>query len=698
MCVFPAIITTLCLYSTSTPSSIVASVVQQTLCIDHKEEGLMMKSTYKLSSTTKRIVLIVSANMFVALVCALFLMPRGETNDDLFIHMLTTDRAYGSVTPYIGHIGIPLAWLMIQLQRIFPAYNCFMLLEYLLTLVAFTSLSLVMTAYRPDYLGHICASVLVLCYAPYYYTQISFTRNAILLGLTGLFVVLWAIEQEKIKYRALLVGALLCLLGSQLRLQAFLAGAAFAAVCIFFSLFKRLKLRRALAAFGIIAIAVTTMAIFERIAFARDPVAAAYWRYSQARSSLVDYPLPSYYEHIEEYQQLGVSPNDLQLIIDWSFGDLEYFDVQTLESIVDMQNRKTILDAFMAFASSIPSKLLPNPYFLCAVVFLFPCLALCRRLGLLQMLALAVGFVASFVYLYTIGRATVWVMTGIFTCLAASLMHCLCNQDRKHDRVKIGKKLGKAFFAVTTVAAMLFGTMQSISFVELRIEQDIPSRLEAYEILAQDSSSLYIVERVALADAYRYVPFYSSIPEGFFSNIYFIDGWDTNSAPKNSILSRYNISSPYRALVEYDNVFLLDAPYYAEKLTFIREHIDPSVCCSMVNLVDGFYVLSFSPLLETEDTHFATPRNASGRYYSISGFYCISVDVDLPVGTTVCYLELTDPAGSRGLYRAITSDSGLYVLIPNIDMSHIGIYEVRVTIKQGDRLLRSAESVMLQFG
>ena len=654
-----------------------------------------------------RVICMILLNILVMLVCAFLLVPQIDSNDDMVLHTYTS-RAYGEPTRYSGYTGIVLAELLYHLQAALPQYNCLVLVEFLLIMLSFCALSSVVVCRCQNALGVALGCALAVLFAPQFYNWIHYTKNAMLLTTAGLILVFYALSEQRIKAVPAVLGALLAFMGAQLRMTSFLAGCAFAFVIGVYTVtdfsgitsigawFKRYK--KHLIVFSAVLVLVFGMDIAKTAVYDKDGAAAEFWEYCETRASLSDYELPNYLTHANEYQALGLTPNDLVLIETWSFGDLEYFDTETLQAIIDMREPQSFLRTLKLFASDAPSVLVHKPLFWVSMALLVLCLVFCKKREMLLAIALLVCFVGCFIYQYHIGRTTRWVQDGIIICFAAGLAYCVGGE------LRFGKRVWKAAGAAATVAALL------LSFASYHTEYwDYNtyfslSRYEIYSELNADGGSLYLADIDALP-----VPMYqtfSSAPDDIYKNVYVLGGWDTGAAHKNSVLERYGVvGSPYRALVEKDNVYLIDKNNYESKAKFIEEHIDPAARYALVDIIGerDLYVFAFATnfpdaaYLQTDEI--AVTGAAAVPYKENYSF--LTVTADFAYGGQIsgaCYFDIITPHGGHATYRATVSRDGqLCAELPMVDFYVSGDYELRVVFATEGGCLISAQPTVIEF-
>jgi len=161
------------------------------------------------------------------------------------------------------------------------------------------------------------------------------------------------------------------------------------------------------------------------------------------------------------------------------------------------------------------------------------------------------------------------------------------------------------------------------------------------------------------------------------------------------VLERYGAGkSPYRALVELDNAYLIDNERYYEKSVFISEHVDPNARFSLVEVIHSRYVFSFSSnFTDTQPGDFTALSAGVSEYTDDLFFRVITVEADaLPEG--ILFFELTFSNRAPMTYRAVRSGDTVTATVPFTDLTASG-YELSLIVKLPDGTALRSFSVPL---
>lgn len=202
----------------------------------------------------------------------------------------------------------------------------------------------------------ICLLILLL-FTPMLYWYLQFTTSAAYISAVGCLYLFEALENNRPK-KARVFAILWIFLGYLIRVD-----------CIYFSLFfmglvwlykvisrrKKFSTRsgymkevwRWMYPFLVALILMGSFEIAQRALMIHHHDDFIEW--NQVRSSVDDYAIPSYYEYKKEYQKIGISEEDYNLLRTWNYWDSDKY---TLELLKDIQKLQTKVNAKEANAGS----------------------------------------------------------------------------------------------------------------------------------------------------------------------------------------------------------------------------------------------------------------------------------------------------------------------------------------------------------
>ncbi len=529
----------------------------------------------------------------VALACLFLIYPSLENNDDNIIH-LATAGAYGETGDFVFHENTLITRAFVFIQKLIPTINAVTALEYFSVFLAFSFLSALIWLSRPDRIGFSLSLILSLVIAPYVYDKIHYTKYAIIIGAAGVLLIFLS-SLEKKRGAFLAVGYLLSAFSFAMRTIGFLCGAAIAGtvclLCLLFesglSFFKRNT--KTVFAFLVLAVMIGGLFVSSEAIWRTDKTADAAREYNDARWTLSDYYLPEYSANREAYEALGISENDVAIIGDWAYGDTSIYTTELMTSIQSIPNPRGASDWFSRFGETFTGIDLLSVSFYASILLAALSFIISDKKGrFICLIGVAFYFILVFA-LCVVGRTTRWVETGMLSALAMALIVPLALRKRS-----LSKNTERAFFVVVIAASIVFAVVYNIPKVTDEDKGKNATVASVYGELTAKEENLYLCDLASLPAVERGFDTFERVPEGFLKNVYFLGGWDTNSPAKNSVLSRYEVASPYSALIEKDNVFLVDTREFDSKAKAVKEHVSEDVCYSLYETLGGCYVFAFA--------------------------------------------------------------------------------------------------------
>ncbi len=640
----------------------------------------------------------------LAALCFFFLSPAAENNDDFAIHTIL-GGAYKQPSEYALFPNVFFARIIIFLEWVFLNINFFALFEYVALALAFCCVCSIIWNARPDFLG-LSLALFVGCYiAPQYYTLMQYTKYSIVIGAAGALCVLFALRGG-VKAALLVCGFLLMLFSSLLRFNAFLASLACAVVPCVFALLEDVERKdgvrgflvkkgRYFAAFGAILVVVFGINLLSDSQYSLNEQTAQQQSRFRAMSAVTDYDLAPYDLYYDEYQSLGISRNDLELIETWSFADPEKFDEQTLLAVAEL-GKQAQESPIERFSSALSVHTLTKPVFWCCIAAAALALFVCDKRGKISALCSLAAYFAVVFALCCAGRITRWVCLGLLAGTLLSQIYTIA----AYSKPELKRAPLTALSASLCALAAVLGVLEYAPLASQPREVN-RTALGVYDDLKADAGNLYLADMNSLPSIESCFGTFERCEQRVYGSLYVLGGWTTYSPAKNTTLAEFGVSgSPYSALLEHDNVFLIDTLNYESKINYVHENYDPGAGASLYTTIDGLYVFAFAPskldAKVSDDIHI---NDFSVSLSEVNGsFYQYNLVVSSNLEAQAVYLTLSSN-GVEHNYRLNVLDysNGVYSLsagIPIIDFSDMSDeISLRLTIKtpEGELFVNRAQ-------
>ena len=502
-------------------------------------------------------------NIIVLVSLLIIYRPAYETNDDVAIstmvngikgvhdtHLVFIHRIIGYVLAFLYTIKADIAWHA--------------LLQYFLLFLAFTGVTYVFLNKFKDstYFPIVLIFLYYFSYEGYIHPQ--FTKTAGILTVAGGTLLFWALFQKKIPKITYICGFILAILGSFYRINQFMCEIVLLTALGIIFLFdlkefeKKERFRRlctCVISFGILFVVGVGAYKLDMMEYDASEEWEYYMDYQNARSALLDYGFPDYEKNEEAYKAVGIDEVTYEMFDMWTHQDPEKITVEVMQSIVALKEPKAINASFVkSFAKRMMKGIWKVNAFICClilgVLWLFKgkkswstILALAYEAGIVVLI---------YAYLYYQGRCLRnRVDVGIWMAVAILLLWLF----------EEGKKAWPKY--VTT--ALLVGVVALTSYQwseNWRVNQkDTDANFDAEKaVLAEidaDNEHLYLTKTFTVTFAGAYGVF-EGMPYGLGDNMYPLGGWTAQSEPYMAVLEKYDITNPFRDMINNENVYIVD--------------------------------------------------------------------------------------------------------------------------------------------
>ncbi|MBQ6440338.1 MAG: hypothetical protein IJJ06_09490 [Mogibacterium sp.] len=491
-----------------------------------------------------------------------------ETNDDFAIA-----EKLAAGYPYVGFVNYYLCRALMAVQAAFPAVNSFTISQLAASFVSFTVLFKVMLDRNAYFIELLLGAVVTAFFSLDHYSSMQFTKTSGLLMTAGLILVVDTyINNRGHRLRFFIysiIGYALFFAGVAYRQKGMFPALAYAGVFMFLWLIlsgrEYFRGRRPVPETVLIIVLLAAAVVPYGIDLKSDAVNAgtaelALGREYQAeRVKITDYPMiENYEEHKTQYDEIGLSENDLYLIDRWIF---DYDGAASLENLkkINEINYPGVLESRSVTRSV--KKFLKNSY------------KAVKGLDFTGMHILILAVLA--LYFISAVSPRNWfyaVFTGLLTAgIYVAVYYISRPQYRAFYVADIGaafwilfalsiipKRNTKYFRVLTCVAAacvvgMLFTpALGSLESQRAHIEKQIePAAITEY--FAAHTDNFYIGPTTAMKQPASYLdPLEVPVPA---PNVSGTGGWETMTPYKLDFLANYGISNPVRDLVDTPDTY-----------------------------------------------------------------------------------------------------------------------------------------------
>lgn len=532
-----------------------------------------------------------------------FAGPHSEPDDDWTIAYLVAGRMGElGMNPHVEPV---LMQVLKMLFQAIPWLNVYEAFRIVMVMGAFIAIALSLFRMMPSAFAFFLSVLFVFIYWNDTMVRYNYTFSVGLCGGAAILL-LYCYGTGRMKKAAAIWGGILWLLAFCWRREAALLLVPYGMLILFSYglrvIYKKSDLRhhrKQAVALMMIAL-LNGVIILSSGIFWNQPDWKEYKRFNRARVAVVDYSLAPWADAKEQLEPLGITENDYWCAQNWILADPEVFSVEQMEALAE---QKIPTSQNGDFPQTVIHYFLRAPFRIRA----------CSAFGLAALLVLITG--------------GIWQWLTVFCAAGGSCVISLYFlwQGRLIDRVEAVIWLGALCVAVTqirsvhrrgvkmigagcAVAGMLLlavtgGRMLPLQSPNglLKAEFEVANPV-ALETMKEDRYYLWNVVQEDLIWTNTYENVHLPTAE-FFRHNGGLGGWTEGSPALASLRKDLGIINPMRALVENENVYLVDPHTPDRILRFVQEHYEPSATLSAAQqLNENTWALKITPPIQSNKT------------------------------------------------------------------------------------------------
>ncbi len=522
--------------------------------------------------------------------------------------------AYGETYDYhANYTSFLYAKIVVFFLNCFPGLPWYTILENLWIFFAFSLMTYLIFEKFNNLFGTMVNIVLLVFFSYEGYACPQFTKTAAILSAIGIFSVLCS----KKRFLRIFLGVLLFSLGALIRVSAAeMALGAWGCILILHVMIAFLKKNRnliyenliILGLFGSICLSILLINNFIKNESNESDEWRQYKNWTFYRALIQDYQVPDYAEFINEYEEMGVSENDLLIWRSWN-NDPNIMKVDIMQEIVQLSydstnelvlnifNFSNIFDFFKIFPKSF---LYIDSFYAYLLILLF-CMFATQKKNFINVLGGGVSSILIYMllnyYLFIKGRYLVHrVDIGLAFVVCLTVIYWMNEEMDFYIKNKEVKFAG----AITCLLLVVPYKNYSDDIHPVTEEQQTKNKYffsetsndtEHYYTIVSDRNNTYAKFSVFNA--------WDCVPIGFFRNIYGC----TQPTPKiKDLWKAYNITNPYLDALNNDLIYLVfdkDSTMQEAMKKYIEEHTGEKVELILVkDYLDKKVYRAFSKPLE----------------------------------------------------------------------------------------------------
>lgn len=580
----------------------------------------MVNKQLQLPNIARAILINLSFFLLAIILCD----SKYEVSDDFIIASVLSGAFGDGFNPLCMYINPILAYALLPFYKIFPSISWYFVAQLLLSLFSFTGITYMLLENLDKKYAYLLSILFIVFFSDDAYILVQFTKTAMIVGMSGAVLFLWGIFQKKSKI-TIIIGGLMCLIGSMIRFSIIYIMGGFILGILFFELKKVWKERMIFSealktiifpGIFLIAIAFAFQFSYTYIYSTRGDY-RDFLEYNSSRASVVDRSDYGYYTYQNELESLGISENDYQAMRTWNFADPDFFSTDVLKNVgqVIANYKENLKINWNNLLVKIQDRELQT-YTIFGACALLICISIFFQKRFVKYIFVFV-FIGSIyeIYLFLRERVVYRVEYGIFFCISVSLLYMWRRIQERNFLESIDlKNICSAILGIILVYKMIF-YIPDFSYKDINannrkeyienvfwasdkfdvkkykkiVSKEVPPNSLLDEIVNNKDNFYFLDFQTTIQTLYyEWNPFFN-LPVGYFDNFAYFGGVTTNFPDVTDNLEEHNVENPMLSLLE-NNVYLVDNCTLMVKLNYIREHYYPEAKAELYKEEAGYQI------------------------------------------------------------------------------------------------------------
>lgn len=264
-----------------------------------------------------------------------------ESNDDFFLSTIS-NGLYGDFYVYMVHNNVVLGTIIAFLNSIFSTINVSLAFSLLLIYISYALLG-IWLIYKKEGLGLGLGFLSFLITYETILFRMNYSKTGALLLVISVIVLFDCISKENESRWMLFGSSFLFVTGSLFRYKVTIAFIPFLILFLLIKIIVKKKNGETISAtMNLIPLIIAVVAIcmcwsIDYIAYNINDEWSYYKEYNDIRERVLDYGVPDYESHVDEYNAIGLTECDVEMLNNWSFFDDNVFGLDVMKKILDMR-------------------------------------------------------------------------------------------------------------------------------------------------------------------------------------------------------------------------------------------------------------------------------------------------------------------------------------------------------------------------
>ncbi len=580
-------------------------------------------------------------NLFFLIAAFIFNEIKYEVSDDFVMETILSGAYADNINPHMLFVNVLYGYVLKPMYFLFPGINWYTISLLIWGFIACIGFAILLCN-SLDYSVAIFFDFLFLVtFSNDLYILIQFTKTAAMCCIVGSLLVMHGLfrrskeETAGLKIIAnkteLVIGFVLCVIGSWIRMYAIYLIAIFVLIIIIYeyvyyikNFFKdkesrKILMKKTLIGIGIVGVIFGCYGI-NKASYKINADYKYYSEYTKVRAAIVDSADNGYEEYATDLQNIGITENDYYMLRSWNFSDPEYFTIEKLQEISNIiakhnhkkkQSWQNIYDQYQwrKYAS----------YPICmACIILFVVCILWNTKNWKWYVMPWCGTAALLVYFFIRGRVLYRLEYGIFAGTFMVLIY-LCLNNLKRPPENKNATIAMLLIAMCGMIMHIPTYVPDSRYTDVEIEgrkwyiDDTYNDSGNYDVrkyrkvvnkadlsdgliveMRKHPENVYLLDfNTTIQSLYYDWSAFESLGRGYYKNFCYLSGVTMNFPDVNQFLKKMGIVNPIKDLVKKE-VYLIDTVNSEIIVTYLREHYYPNVDIEWVKNIEGYDIWKLS--------------------------------------------------------------------------------------------------------
>lgn len=539
-----------------------------------------------LKIVNSKVLFAVIFNAAVMMLCIAITSFSFENANDYYNSILICQKHFY----YNSQINYILAILIGTAQYVFSDFNCFVLVQILLSCASFTAITFVFADKFNKKKAFVFSALVNIFFALNHYQSINGNKTAALLYLGGFMLVLNAIHNKRY-YLSCWVGVLLIVFGAFFNFSYFFVALGFAAAFFLGDMISKKKFKLPFRKFFwyfrpfLLMFLLVTVVVFALNSFSYSinhatEEAESFYEYASLEASIKSREFPSYEDYSNEFAEVGITnESEYELLKNGYFDADTALDYEALQKVCEIQKSYEDNNILSATATTLSEALKHFADFDCTAIIMLAFTGFGivfvifqkNRFGFFPVFYLVTGFIANVVlnYLYPNNSLNY----GIWLFMTTLLFYSL---DFEKSRTKSVPQVLKIKYGNLIISCIVVACLTVGYYVDYSRSMTIPSEVDAPHGLISEierKPHKYYVFDTQTYDEFikcteNYIHPLWGFREGYLENVDNF-GYYHNT---QTLLKRNLPTNIYEAVLTHNNVCVVDKNDISDKEKYLTEN------------------------------------------------------------------------------------------------------------------------------